>query len=159
MLVNCKCHTRNKIDRDSAFKVVVNSKNEYYCSESDYIKIKKDKENRKNVLDKINSIFGYVITNTVLHKEISELSKIYSYLKIYSYINENSQMLENYMAKSFNNEYGKIKYFTTIIKNNIKDYTVSKQESNKQSDAEIVSVKYTPKTRKKSMDEYLSELE
>lgn len=158
MLVKCKCHSE-KIDRDTAFKVIINNKNEYYCTEKDYLKIKQEKENRKNLFDNINNLFGYIVTNTILYKEISELSKIYPYAKINSYINDNSQMLEKYMSKSFNNEYGKIKYFTTIIKNNIKDYVVSKPKNIKQSNTEIVSVIYTPKTRKKSMDEYLKELE
>lgn len=158
MLVKCKCHSE-KIDRGTAFKVVVNNKNEYYCTEENYLKIQEDKEIRKNLLDKINNIFGYVITNTSLYKELSEISKIHSYSKINSYINENSQMLEKYMGKSFNNEYGKIRYFTTIIKNNIKDYIMSTPVAIKQTDAEIIGVKYKPKMRKKSIDDYLDEVE
>lgn len=159
MLVKCKCHTNKKIDRDKAFKVVVNNKNEYYCTEQDYLKIKEDKEIRKLLIDKINEVFGYVITNTILFKELSEIAKIYPHAKINSYINDNLQLLQKYMSKSFNNEYGKIKYFTTILKNNLKDYIVSIPVVIKQSDAEIVEVKFKPKNRKKSMDDYLDELE
>ena len=158
MLVKCKCHSE-KIDRGTAFKVIINNKNEYYCTEEDYLRIQNDKETRKNLLDKINNIFGYVITNTILYKELSEITKVHSYSKINSYVNENSQMLEKYMGKSFNNEYGKIKYFTTIIKNNIKDYIMTTPTSIKQSDAEVVGVMYKAKSRKKSMDAYLDELE
>lgn len=159
MLVNCKCHIGNKIDRDIAYKVVVNNKNEYYCSENEYLKIIEEKESRKNLLEKINNVFGYVITNTVLSKELSEISKVYSYAKINLYVTENMNQLQKFMSKSFYNEYGKIKYFTTILKNNLKDYIVSIPVAIKQSDAEVIGVKYKPKSRKKSMDEYMDEVE
>ena len=158
MLVKCKCHSE-KIDRGTAFRVIVSNKNEYYCTEQDYLKIKEDKEIRKILIDKINDVFGYVITNTILFKELSEISKVYPLAKINSYINENLQLLQKYMSKSFNNEYGKIKYFTTILKNNLKDYIISTPVAVKQSDAEIVGVRYRAKTRKKSMDEYMDEVE
>ena len=159
MLVNCKCHIGNKIDRDIAYKVIVNNKNEYYCTEKDYLKIINDKENRKILLEKINDVFGYIITNTILHKELSEISKVYDYEKINLYVVENMNALQKFMSKSFSSEYGKIKYFTTILKNNMKDYIVSIPVTNKQSDAEVVGVKYKPKNRKKSIEDYLDEVE
>ena len=159
MLVKCKCHIDNKVDRDTAFKIKVNGLNEYYCSEQDYLIIKEAKESRKILLDKINDVFGYSVTNTILYKEIKELLISNSYTKLNSYINDNFQMLQKYMSKPFNNEYGKIKYFTTIIRNNIRDYIMSKPETARQSDAEIIGVRYTPKNRKKNMNQYLDELE
>lgn len=159
MLVYCKCHIGHKIDRDTAFKVIVNNKNEYYCTEKDYLKIKEDKDTRKYLILKINDVFGYIITNTALSKELSELSKVYSYTKINSYVTDNMNELQKFMSKSFNNEYGKIRYFSTILKNNLKDYIVSTPVAVKQSDAEIIGVRYKSKTRKKSMDEYMDEVE
>jgi hypothetical protein len=158
MLVKCKCHGI-KIERDTAFKVTVNNKNEYYCSESDYKKIKEDKENRLLVLKSIDNIFGYTITNTILQKELSELSHIYSYKKIFIYIQDKLPDLNRYMSKDFSSEYGKIKYFTTILRNNLKDYKVKEPEHIKQISTEIVEVKYKPQQRKKCLNDYLTEME
>ena len=159
MLVNCKCHIGNKIDRDIAYKVVVNNKNEYYCTEKDYLKIINDKENRKILLEKINDVFGYIITNTILHKELSEISNIHTYNKISSYIQDNKSQLEKFMKKDFDTEYGKIRYFSTILKNNLVDYKIPKKEKDKEINVEIISVKYTSKNRKKNLNEYLDEFE
>ena len=159
MLVKCKCHSV-KIDRDIAFKVVVNSKNEYYCSELEYLELKEKKEIRKILLEKINEVFGYIITNTILNKELSELSKVYSFKKINSYVSENMIELQKFMSRSFTSEYGKIKYFTTILKNNLKDYIVANSEIIKEStEQEVIITKYKPRNRKKSLDEYISDLE
>jgi len=158
VLVKCKCHN-NKIERDAAYKVVVNNKNEYYCNEYEYLKIKEEKENRINTYNIINDIFGYVVINTILFKEINEISKVYSYTKIYSYIKENLDNLNKFMNKNFNNEYGKIKYFTTIIKNNLKDYIIPKREIVKISDSEIIENKYSIKPRRKSIEDYIKEME
>jgi len=159
MLVHCKCHVGKKIDRDTAFKVIVNNKNEYYCTEKEYLKIIEGKESRKFLILKINDVFGYVITNTALSKELSEISKVYPYTKISSYVTDNMNELQKFMSKSFNNEYGKIRYFSTILKNNLKDYIVSTPIAVRQTDAEVVPVRYKSKTRKKSMDEYMDEVE
>jgi len=158
MLVKCKCHSV-KIDKDIAFKVIVNSKNEYYCSEREYLELKEKKEGRKILLEKINNVFGYTITNTILNKELSELSKVYSFTKMNSYVNENMIELQKFMSKSFTSEYGKIKYFTTILKNNLKDYIVAKSEVVKELREEIIISKYKPINRKKSLSEYINDLE
>jgi len=43
MLVICKCHGIKK-ERNTLYKVIVNGKNNYYCSEQDYIKMQEEKE-------------------------------------------------------------------------------------------------------------------
>ena len=123
------------------------------------LKIIEGKESRKFLILKINDVFGYVITNTALSKELSEISKVYPYTKISSYVTDNMNELQKFMSKSFNNEYGKIRYFSTILKNNLKDYIVSTPIAVRQTDAEVVPVRYKSKTRKKSMDEYMDEVE
>jgi len=67
--------------------------------------------------------------------------------------------LQKFMSKSFTSEYGKIKYFTTILKNNLKDYIVAKSEVVKELREEIIISKYKPINRKKSLSEYINDLE
>lgn len=159
MLVKCKCHGEKK-DRDSLFKIVINGKNEYYCSEVEYLNIQIEKESRIEILNSVNEIFGYIITNTIWFKELSMLEKTFTYTKISSYINNNRNKLTQYMNKQFNNEYSKIKYFTTILRNNLADYiipTITKE--NIISVEEIISVNYKAKSKKKSLSEFINEME
>jgi hypothetical protein len=158
LLVKCKCHGY-KIERDTAYKININGKNEYYCNEKEYLKIIEEKRSRVESLNLINEIFGYIVTNTILFKELTDISNIYTYKKIYYYIKENKYNLEKFMNKDFNNEYGKIKYFTTILKNNLHDIKIIEKEIIKQIDAEIIENIYKPKQRKKSLEEYLAEME
>lgn len=84
---------------------------------------------------------------------------IYTYKKISLFLNDNYKFLEKTMSKKFDTEYGKIKYFTTILKNNLRDYTQSKPEIIKQLNNEVIENKFVPRERKKSIDEYLAEME
>ena len=120
MLVKCRI-CGNKIERNDAYKVVVNDKNEYYCNEKEYKQKQKQIADKENTIKIINEIFGYEITNSAFFKELKALSENNSYEKIYSFIYDNRQMLDRSMSRDFTSEYGKIRYFSTIIKNNIVD--------------------------------------
>lgn len=135
MLVKCKCHGE-KIDKAIAYKVSKGSKNDYYCSKGDYDSIVAELDSKKEVFDACNRIFGYVVVNTALFKEVHDLGKIYSYRLLLSLLNDKSDYLEKTLsAKDFTSEYGKIRYVFAIIRNNIKDYQViQKQEIVKQVD-------------------------
>lgn len=157
MLVKCKC-CGNKIERDIAFKIVINNKNNYYCSEIEYKKMETEKQNKAHVYSLIDEIFGYKIINTVINKEISIISKENTYEKVYKYLLENKQYLEKVMNRSFDNEYGKIKYFSTIIRNNIKDYKcIANKENNESFNVENVKTVYKPIKHKKTLEEYMEE--
>lgn len=160
MLVKCKCHGE-KHERNDLFKVVVNNKNEYYCSENDYITIKKEKDYKADIYSTINEIFGYKVINTLLFKEISNIATTTSYEKLHNYINYNKEMLNKIMSgKTFNNEVGKIRYFSTIIKNNIIDYVKQDDEqlSLEPKEYDIEKVLYKPKNRRKCINDYLEEM-
>jgi hypothetical protein len=157
LLVKCKCHGY-KIERDTAYKIKINNKNEYYCNEKEYQKITEEKKYRLELLNLVNEIFGYVVTNTILFKELTEISNVHTYKKTYCYLNENKSNIEKFMSKDFNSEYGKIKYFTTILRNNLHDFKIV-EETIKQVNVEIVENIYKPKQRKKSLEEYLAEME
>lgn len=162
MLIICKCHGEKK-EKSTLFKVIINGKNEYYCSESEYIKIKQDKQQDKqtklDIYNQINEIFGCVVTNTVLFKELAEITKVYSSVKVASYIQYNKFQLDKFMSKTFNNEYCKIKYFAAILKNSLADYKIKELETIKEIEFENIENKYQAKPRKKSIDDYLLETE
>jgi hypothetical protein len=154
LLVNCKgCKT--KIDRDNAFKVTVNGKNTYYCNQSEYENIILEKENRLKVIDLSFKILGNT-TNTSLMKELGDIAKIHTYTKMLKFIESNLNELNNIMNRNFTSEYGKIKYFSTVIKNKIGDYKeiIEKIEVNNFEFVKVVN--YSP-TKKKTFTEYINE--
>lgn len=154
MQVKCKCHGI-KIERDTAYKVVINNKNQYYCNEQEYINIQNTKKIKDDTYNSINEVFGYKVVNTAIFKEINELLETTDYQTITSLIISKSKYLSNILAKDFNSEYGKIRYFIAIIKNGLKDFQIqNKTEVIKQFDNEVFEPKYKPKARKKSLSEY-----
>jgi hypothetical protein len=155
ILVKCKCHSV-KIDRDIAFKVITNGKNNYYCSEQDYLYMKREKESREDSIIAIKLIIGET-TNTALFKELKIVGDIHGYYKILAYLKENNDMLKKIMNKSFGNEFGKIKYFFTIVKNNIGDFKEQLKTTEIKEITENYSVNYKQKKKKKSLNEYLNE--
>ena len=157
ILVKCKiCGT--KIERNDAYKVVVKGKNEYYCNEKEYQKKLKQAADRVNTINIINEIFGYEITNSALNKELKEISTNHSFEKIYSYIYDNRQMLQRSLSKDFSSEYGKIRYFSTIIKNNIVDYVMNDEPYITENEYEVLDIKYKQKKKRRAMCDIEREL-
>ena len=119
---NCKiCKT--KLDVKTAYKVVINGKNSYYCNEAEYLAENLKKKNKDIIINLINEIFGYTIINNLIYKEYNKWAEAASTEKIIAYLKENKEFLSNIMEKKdFSNEYGKIRYFSTILCNGIKDF-------------------------------------
>lgn len=158
MLVKCKaCGIKH--DRNEMFKVIINSKNEYYCNEKEYIDVQKNKEYKFNTYEIINEIFGYKVVNTLLFKELKTVVELSSYEKLSKYLTENECKLKQFMNKQFNSEIGKIRYFTTIIKNNIVDYIDTENNVTyvTYNIDDIEQVKYKRKERRKCLIDYLKE--
>ena len=154
MQVICKCHGE-KIERDTAYKIIVNGKNQYYCNQQEYDKIQNEKKVKDDTYFAIYDVFGYKVINTALFKEINEILNVTDYSTITSFIKEKSSYLSNALNKDFNNEYAKIRYFSAILKNGLKDFKIEhKTETIKQSDNEVFEQKYKPKQRRKSLLEY-----
>lgn len=154
MLVTCKS-CKKKVDRDSAYKIVIGGKNQYYCSEKEYVDEAAEKKAKAEVLQLCTEIMGNT-TNTILFKDMTEISKVYSYVTIAGYLKNNKDVLQGFMNKNFNNEYGKIRYFTTIIKNNIGDY-VPEVKNELNIEMETTEVNYKARSRKKSLSQYVAE--
>ncbi len=158
MLVKCRICS-NKIERNDAYKVVVNGKNEYYCNEKEYKQKLKQVADKENTINMINEIFGYEVTNSAIYKELKEITINHSYEKIYSYLYDNKPMLERSLNKTFSSEYGKIRYFTTIIKNNIVDYIKTDDDSYiTDNEYEILDIKYKQKNKRRAMYDLEREL-
>lgn len=153
MLVKCK-YCGEKIDRNRAFKVTVNDKNSYYCSEAEYVELHEYQRLRDSAYCKINYIFGRKVTNTILFKEIGELASVYTYKKIISYLNSNESYLIGVMNKGFNSEYAQIRYFTAILKNSLSDYQESNVVYNKDIVVDIPKDNYKPRAKRKALIEY-----
>lgn len=158
MLVKCRiCAT--KIERNDAYKITVNGKNEYYCNEKEYKQKLKQTADKDNTFKFINEIFGYEVTNSVLFKELKEISVRHPYDRIYAFLCNNRAMLERSMSKSFTSEYGKIRYFTTIIKNNIVDYVqIDDEPYITDNEYEVLDIKYKPKKKRRAMSDLEKEL-
>lgn len=147
----------NKIDKSTAFKVVVNGVNKYYCSESEYTDINRLKIIKDKVFSQINEIFGYKVVNTILFKEVAEIEKIHTYSKINDYLYQNHLYLCSVMQKDFSSEYGRIRYFSAILKNSLTDFTY-KEEPIKIIAVDIPKDNYRPKCKRKTLEEFEREV-
>jgi hypothetical protein len=154
LLVTCK-GCKNKIDRDTAYKIVTNGKNTYYCDQLEYENIILEKENRLKVIDLSFRIIGNT-TNTSLMKELGDIAKIHTYTKMLKFMENNRNELTIIMNRNFTSEYGKIKYFSTVIKNKIGDFKEIIENNEVNNFEYIKVVKYTP-TKKKTFTEYINE--
>lgn len=154
--IKVKCKICGKqIERDSAYKISKLGKNgkninSYYCTQTEYNEYKNNVDSKDKVYMLINDIFGYKITNTAIYKEINEIAKSQSYEKIFKYINDKKDYLSNTInGKTFSSEYGKIRYFSTIIKNSITDWVEVNDKPEVKIETEIVEFKHKYKQKKK----------
>lgn len=152
MLVTCKCHGK-KIEQSTAYCVRVNGRNTYYCSESDYIGICKNRELKKGIADCINEIYGYEATKTsAFNMILSGFLKDASLEDVLDYLRNNKSYLKKTMSKSFGNEYGKAKYFVAVLRNNL-GRDAPQEEIVLQSGFEMYPTNYVEKPRRPTIDE------
>ena len=153
MLVNCKCHGL-KIDRDTAFKVVVKKANNYYCSEADYLAIVGAKQGRKENPALINQIAERELPHNYVSPNLKEIHDKYGVIEVNKYLHRNLHFLKRRLEnKEFRNDYALIKYLFVIIK-------AQMAEENKppvviECDIDMTTeINYKPRKRKPSLDEY-----
>ena len=134
MLVTC-CICGKKIEKESAYraKVIVNKKTgekelkyKNCCSEQEWqaeeYRKKKYKEDKDKVYYLICDMFGYEIQHTKFFDEWALWNKLQSNEIIYKYIRENEDRLQQICDKQFDSEYHKIKYFSAVLKNSLRDF-------------------------------------
>lgn len=161
MMVKCQC-CGTMVDRKTAYKVETKSKNMYYCSEQEYIRMITAKaeiqKTEHEIMQMIYEIFGYEIKNTILFNELREIRKTFTLNILYHYMIDNYQEIGNYMStKAFKNEYNKVRYFSAILKNNLGDYRIPEEQPVKESSADFETMKYKPKTKRKCLADYRNE--
>lgn len=131
--VTCKI-CKNKIDKENAYHRVHitsggNKQNEYYCSESEYLKREEEKRFYKECQYLLDTLFNETIVDNTRNKKLSELHKAgYSYEMIYNCIDDNRAKIENALVikrddfDGKNGMYMKLAYVFGIIKNEISKY-------------------------------------
>ena len=135
MLVKCKV-CGEKIERDIAYKRVVNGKNFYYHSQKEYeaeeAKKKKVAEDKDKVYRLICDILGEEeILNTALWKEKTIWNKAFSDEIIAKYLAENKDYLTSAVSKLSGTEYAKIRYVSAVLKNSLRDFKPKAEEQPK----------------------------
>lgn len=124
-----------KIEKEKAFCYVHytksgNKQNQYYCSESEYEDIKKEKEMLLQCKYITDDLLGVTCTDNSRNKKLSELhDKGYSYEEIYECILHNYKKIENVMVlkrNEFDNFYNKIAYLFGIISSDIQNFKMAK---------------------------------
>jgi hypothetical protein len=125
MQVTCQI-CKKKIEKDTAYKRVVGKANKYYCSEQEWQaeedKKKKAAEDKNKVYNLICDMFGYEIVNTQFFAEWTLWCKLKSNEIIYKYLRENEDYLQQICDRVFNSEYQKIRYFSAVLKNSLRDF-------------------------------------
>lgn len=122
----CKiCGT--ELDTKTAYKITdKNGKNKYFCSatefEAEEARKKKAAEDKDKVYNLICDMFGYEIVNTQFFAEWTLWNKLKSNEIIYKYLRENEDYLQQICDRSFGSEYQKIRYFSAVLKNSLRDF-------------------------------------
>lgn len=134
MAAKCR-YCKESLSTFNSYRVEEDGKRMYFCSEDHYKKYdnvrllkKQDEENKNSSYDIISIIFGYRLQNTALFKEWKCWNEIADNKKILQYLKENQDYLMQVMKKDFSSEYGKIKYFSTILKNSLGDFKPKVEE-------------------------------
>ena len=127
MLVKCKC-CGNKIERGSAYKVITDKGNKYYCSKAEYEAMQKEKADKDAIYAEIVDIFGYKIQNSALFKEWKCWNELASNEEILSYIQENKDYIKGAVGRLNSAEYARVRYMSAILKNSLVDYKVESRK-------------------------------
>lgn len=154
-MAKCKCRVcGTPHDTKDAYKVVVNNKNQYYCSQEEYEKDlgqkRKVAEDKEKVYRLICNIMGEKeILNTALWKEKTEWNKAFSDEFIAKYLQENKDYLTSAIARLDSSQFAKIRYLSAIVKNSLGDFKpkVIEVEKPKVVVEEHYQTKYKSKSR------------
>lgn len=141
-MARAKCQIcKTPLDTNTAYKITdKNGKNKYFCSQSEYeaeeARKKKAKEDKDKVYRLICDLFGYEVQNTQLFAEWNLWNKLKSNEIIYKYLVENKEYLQQICNKPFEGEYQKIRYFSAVLKNSLRDFK-PKVEVDKKSQVKV----------------------
>lgn len=167
-----KCRICGKtLNKDLAYRAVtIGPKSgkeviKYCCSEQEWQaeenRKKKFQEDKDRVYYLICDIFGYEIQNTRLFDEWAKWNKLKSNEVIYQYIRENEDYLRKICDKQYDDENGRIRYFSAILKNSLYDFKpkVVNEEKKVQPKVVIEEVIYEAPARSLNKRRSLADLE
>jgi hypothetical protein len=117
----CVCKAcKKELTTDKAYKVTINEKSKYYCSEDEYNDLLKEQEERNHCLEAISNHMRLKFVTPYIQKEINKLKEYYNYIVIEKCFKENEKVINWFLDNNENSsEFGKCRYIFTIIQNNI----------------------------------------
>ena len=127
MQVKC-VDTDDKIDRDLAYKVIVNGKNKYYSSKEGYDNCVMNNSYRTDCIKLIREIMGYVFKEmklpTLTYKKIAEYKEPIGYDVLYNTLVNQKENIEWHLYnKQFDSESKRVAYLFGIVRNHyIEEY-------------------------------------
>lgn len=133
-MLRAKCRICGEnLDTKTAYKVIINGKNAYFCNEKehqdDLVKREKVAADKDKVYRLICDIIGRKeILNSILWKEKATWNTVASDEVIGQYLEENKAYLTNAISKLDNVEYNRIRYLSAIIKNSLGDFKPKAKE-------------------------------
>lgn len=153
--MKAKCKKCGKsLDTKNAFKVIIKGKNTYYCNEQEWNELEKEKELKKAISSKSLEILGGAY-NTVLNKEIAVWCNMRNLDVVYSCLIDNEDNINNILRrKNFDSDYGKVRYFSAIIKNILSSCKPIEEDIRKKCNVELYESKYKPMPRRKCLSDY-----
>ena len=150
------------LDTKDAYKVTdKNGKNKYFCSQSEYdteeARKKKAAEDKERVYNLICDMFGYEIINTQFFAEWTLWNKLKSNEIIYKYLRENEDYLQQICDRSFETEYQRIRYFSAVLKNSLRDFKPKQETEIEKHEKQIEitgvgTVNYKPRETRRGLD-------
>lgn len=130
-MARCKCrYDKRQLDTKTAFRIVSEGKNTYWCGAACYHKYLTEKAEQ----DKINAeydqiyeltkqIFGYEFTGySLLKREINTWEKVGTRAKIIAYLTENKDWLSDVMSKEFASDFNRVRYYSVIVAGKLHDF-------------------------------------
>lgn len=168
-----KCRACGEVlDTTTAYAVLVNTKRSYYCNEEEYNEYKENKRSIQKVagtskqqIDKdrmywlICDIIGRKeIINTALWSERKVWRTIATDEILAAYLEQNKDYLSEMLSRIEDKEFNRIRYLSSIIKNNIGDFTKNIQTTEKPK-TQVDDTFYEPIQTKNKKRRSLADLE
>jgi YHS domain-containing protein len=139
-MARCSCrYDKTPLDTKTAFKVIIDEKNTYWCSEECYnhfceAKEKQEKINAEynQIFDLTREIFGYEFQSIgLLRKEVLAWEKVGTRAKIIAYLTENKDWLSQTMSKEFASDFNRVRYYSVIVAGKLHDFKPKPVEAEK----------------------------
>ncbi len=126
-----KCrYDKKPVNTKTAFKVVIDDKNTYWCCEECYNLYLADKEKQDKIkaeydeiFDITKEIFGYEFMGySLLKREVIAWEKVATRAKIIAYLKENKSWLSDVMNKEFGSDFHRVRYYSVVVSSKLHDW-------------------------------------